>query len=184
MHIRSGLIAIAALAALTTNSLATGLGRCENLDPIITPDIVVPGADIIEIQKQYQTFTGSDAGGYNYASLLRVCTDPDSTHRFAQTMRENGACIRTGAELRSMTSHTGGAVVVGKKAVVVGKEDDTIIDVPDIDQYREGQVDVKDSAKAYAAAVLEAIKTGQPIPKPGPQYEVIDWNPPQEGSCN
>ncbi len=175
-------LAAVSVLALTSTSLATGLNRCPNLDPIITPDIVVPGADIIEIQKQYQTFTGSDAGGYNYASLLRVC-DPDSDHPFAATMRKNGACIKTGAELRSMTSHTGGAVVVGKKAVVVGKEDDTIIPVDDIPQYQDGKVDVKDSAKAYAAAVLEAIKNGDPIPKPGPQYEVIDWNPPQEGSC-
>jgi hypothetical protein len=54
--------------------------------------------------------------------------------------------------------------------------------VADILQHQTGEVDVKESVKAYLAAVKEAIKNGDPIPKPGPQYEVVDWDPPTQGS--
>ncbi len=194
------IIAAIALAALTSNAFATNLGRCQSAG---TRTEVTPGADIteqrdiIELQKQYANYTGTDAGGSNYSSLLAVC-DPDSTHPWHATMVKNGACLKNGAELRSMTSHTGGSVVVaikpvkvGEETVVVGQEPDV---VTEIDQYQTGTLDVKDTAKESAKAYAEAVKAEIAAAKaehrwpslPDPRdhiVEVVDWNPAQDGSC-
>jgi hypothetical protein len=194
------LLSAVTIIGLTAPSYAIDTSRCRPGPDIVTPSI--PGADIteqrdiIEIQKQYATYTGSDAGGSNYASLLRVC-DPDSTHPWHDAMVKNGACIKTGAELRSMTSHTGGTVLVAKKPVKVGEETVVVgqepdIDVPDIPQYETGELDVKDSAKESAKASLEATKNapenqGKPFWEWTPHVvvvEVVDWSGSyNEGSC-
>lgn len=223
-------IAIVASLAMTSTSFAIDLGRCQNLPPIITPDTVIPGADIteqvgiyktvdvtetrdilerrdvLENQKQYSTTATKGHGGGHDGSQLR-CQLPNGKWSMAPSIDYAGHCGPalglTGGDYGSATFiivpvkvgevdvKVGEEVVkvgekevkIGEKTVVIGKEPDTVIEVPDIPQYQTGQVDVKESAKAYAAAVIEAIKNGEKPPKPGPQFEVIDWNPPGEGSC-
>ena len=173
MRIRSLILASVSLLAFMPSAFALNLGRCQDVDP--------RDGGVTILDKSYSVPTGSSpsmplAGfgpggrGFEKCELAPVGSGKWILGKpgFAGT----SLCL-AGADTLALPV-TGAAYV--KKLVEV--------DNPDIPQFQDGTVDLKDSAKAYAAAVIEAIKNHEPIPKPGPQYEVVDWNPPQDGSCS
>lgn len=153
MRIRSFLIASVAVAALTSSAFATNLGRCENLDPLVTqnPDIV-----------SYKT-TSSNPNVHASGSPKCGPFVPASA----------GACPDVGP---------GGSLSLPVSPALIVK---VSTPVPDTitPQYREGELDKRDYAKAVLAELIDAIKDHRQ-PNPVPEGPYIDWDAAQVGSCS
>jgi hypothetical protein len=153
MRIRSFLIASVAVAALTSSAFATNLGRCENLDPLVTqnPDIV-----------SYKTTSsnpnvhasGSPKCGPFVPAGVRACPD-----------------VGPGGSLSLPVSPAMIVKVSTPQAPTITP------------QYREGELDKRDYAKAVLAELIDAIKEHRQ-PQPVPEGPYIDWEAAQVGSCS
>lgn len=153
MHLRSLVLASVAVAALTSSAFATNLGRCENLDPLVTqnPDIV--SSKVTSSNPNHYASGGAKCGPFVPAGI-RACPD-----------------VGPGGSLSTPVSP---AVIVKVSTPVP----DTITP-----QYREGELDKRDYAKAVLAELIDAIKDHRQ-PNPVPEGPYIDWEAAQAGSCS
>ncbi len=151
MRIRSFLIASVAVAALTSSAFATNLGRCENLDPLVTAN---PNIIVTKYSTNNAHITGSPKCGPFVPAGVRACPDVGPGGSLSLPV--------TPTEMRKVSTPV----------------PDTITP-----QYREGELDKRDYAKAVLAELIDAIKDHRQ-PNPVPEGPYIDWDAAQVGSCS
>lgn len=155
MHIRSLVIASIAIAAMTSSAFATNLARCEDLDPLVTENPPIVSYKTTSSNPNFHTSGSPKCGAFVPASA--------------------GACPDVGP---------GGSLSTPVSPAVILK---VVTPVPDTvtPQFREGELDVKESAKASLQATKDAPQNqGKPFWQWTPVVvEVVDWDAAQEGSC-
>lgn len=151
MHLKSLILAAFASLIFAGSAMAACYER-----PVITPD----NAPVTRYQHGAAGNSPSFSKQGNMASILRVCTDPNSTHRFRERMIRNGACIPNGQEL-----DTAAQPVTGSGVPIKYTTNDGV--VPDYEEKRLG-------------LLIPATKWTPEIwlPAPGPNGQ---WH---TGSCN
>lgn len=153
MHIRSLILASVAVAALTSSAFATSTYRCENVAPLVTPNPDIITTKITSSNPNVHAASAPKCGPFVPAGV-RACPD-----------------VGPGGSLSLPVSPAMIVKVSTPQAPTITP------------QYREGELDKRDYAKAVLAELIDAIKEHRQ-PQPVPEGPYIDWDAAQAGSCS